>query len=459
MYVIDKVSITNFRGLSDITISLNSDINFFIGRNGTGKTTLINIIASVLQGNIRPLHSIRFSEIDIKLQSKDNRKKPSINVKRNDDAENNLPGLTITIKEQSSDKGTIFFTIDGENIILSEPDDDPIKRILALRNIESHYPTRTIPRLQSGNLSSFSKSQRSSRTLEGFLSELVNTTWLSVHRADRDDRRRRNELSYDTTVDYKIQQINNDLPRYFSSLDSRVDEELNKFQQIYFLSLLSGVDYLSKVPNVETFDLEKEKSDLAKVFRDLNIPESAYDNKLNLHFSNFKDFLSNAMDAEQNEFRMDARLFIAMVDTFRIHGVVEKWYEYQRSCDTIYSPKTNYLQIINRLFDYKRIGIDDRNVPEILLTGLDEQRISAQNLSSGEKQLYILLGEALLQEQKPWIYIADEPELSLHMEWQSEIVSSLRQLNPQSQIIFATHSPEILGPFGDNVYDMEEFAQ
>jgi predicted ATPase len=76
-------------------------------------------------------------------------------------------------------------------------------------------------------------------------------------------------------------------------------------------------------------------------------------------------------------------------------------------------------------------------------------------LSSGEKQLLILLSEVLLQKQTPSIFITDEPELSLHVSWQEKLVSSLRSLNSQAQIIAATHSPDIVGVLSDRAIDME----
>jgi predicted ATPase len=76
-------------------------------------------------------------------------------------------------------------------------------------------------------------------------------------------------------------------------------------------------------------------------------------------------------------------------------------------------------------------------------------------LSSGEKQLLILLSEVLLQKQSPSVFIADEPELSLHVNWQEKLVGSLRSLNTQAQIIAATHSPDIVGTLSDRAIDME----
>ena len=75
---------------------------------------------------------------------------------------------------------------------------------------------------------------------------------------------------------------------------------------------------------------------------------------------------------------------------------------------------------------------------------------------SGEKQLLIILGEALLQRSAPWVYIADEPELSLHVTWQESLVRNLKKVNPNAQIVFATHSPDIVSTYEDCVFDMEK---
>ena len=66
-----------------------------------------------------------------------------------------------------------------------------------------------------------------------------------------------------------------------------------------------------------------------------------------------------------------------------------------------------------------------------------------------------LLTEALLQKSKETLFIADEPELSLYIEWQRKVISSISILNPNAQIIIATHSPEIVGKFKDKAINME----
>ncbi|HCR2034984.1 TPA: ATP-binding protein, partial [Enterobacter asburiae] len=79
-------------------------------------------------------------------------------------------------------------------------------------------------------------------------------------------------------------------------------------------------------------------------------------------------------------------------------------------------------------------------------------------LSSGEKQVLILLTESLLQGGESKIFIADEPELSLHIDWQGKILPSVRKLNSNAQIIIATHSPEVAGEYPSNVLDMEDIC-
>ena len=77
-----------------------------------------------------------------------------------------------------------------------------------------------------------------------------------------------------------------------------------------------------------------------------------------------------------------------------------------------------------------------------------------RNLSSGEKQILILLTQALLKFDEPVVYIADELELSLHVTWQEKLLGSLVTLGGQKQVIVATHSLDIVGDFRDKVIDL-----
>jgi predicted ATPase len=105
----------------------------------------------------------------------------------------------------------------------------------------------------------------------------------------------------------------------------------------------------------------------------------------------------------------------------------------------------------------KSVGVNSSN--QIAVMSDDRKNAPLRSLSSGEKQLLIFLSETLLQEQAPTLFLADEPELSLHVEWQEELVPSILRINPNAQVLFATHSPDIVNIYQGNVLRMEDMIE
>lgn len=87
----------------------------------------------------------------------------------------------------------------------------------------------------------------------------------------------------------------------------------------------------------------------------------------------------------------------------------------------------------------------------------DDEEIPLYKLSSGEKQLLLILMRVFLMEEKPYILLMDEPEISLHIEWQYKLFEEIRRLNPNCQIITSTHSPSLFGEgWGDKLVFVED---
>ena len=61
-----------------------------------------------------------------------------------------------------------------------------------------------------------------------------------------------------------------------------------------------------------------------------------------------------------------------------------------------------------------------------------------------KKQFLIIMLQTLLSRAEECIIIMDEPEISLHIEWQKRLITLIRTLNPNVQIILCTHSPAII---------------
>ncbi|MDN4128125.1 AAA family ATPase [Pantoea ananatis] len=72
------------------------------------------------------------------------------------------------------------------------------------------------------------------------------------------------------------------------------------------------------------------------------------------------------------------------------------------------------------------------------------QRLTLEQLSSGERQLAYILATAANTCGKPTLFLMDEPEVSLHLSWQEKILDAIMNVNPQMQIIAVTHSPGII---------------
>ena len=103
-------------------------------------------------------------------------------------------------------------------------------------------------------------------------------------------------------------------------------------------------------------------------------------------------------------------------------------------------------ELITRMFTgSKTMEFSDTGINVKVDTGED---IGLASLSSGEKHMLGIFIETLLAEYSS--LLIDEPEISLHVDWQRDLISSMHQLNPRTQLILATHSPEIMANVSDN---------
>lgn len=71
--------------------------------------------------------------------------------------------------------------------------------------------------------------------------------------------------------------------------------------------------------------------------------------------------------------------------------------------------------------------------------------------------MLVILMTVLVEDNKPSVLFMDEPEISLHLDWQRKLIQYIKELNPNVQIILATHSPGIiLEGWADKVSEMSD---
>ena len=105
-------------------------------------------------------------------------------------------------------------------------------------------------------------------------------------------------------------------------------------------------------------------------------------------------------------------------------------------------PKKRFQDLIDDLFkDTGKKIVRTEN--EIRFSQIGETLVPYQ-LSSGEKQMLVILLTVLVEDQQPYVLFMDEPEVSLHVDWQERLIDIILQMNPNVQIILTTHSPAVI---------------
>lgn len=114
---------------------------------------------------------------------------------------------------------------------------------------------------------------------------------------------------------------------------------------------------------------------------------------------------------------------------------------------------------INRFLDSKTLKIGNtqarprsRNLVAVSTAGGHSYGLSA--LSSGERQILTMLYSASRTRFQSGVFLIDEPELSLHIDWQRIILRELQYQSPERQLIACTHSPEV---GADHVLENQDF--
>ena len=153
---------------------------------------------------------------------------------------------------------------------------------------------------------------------------------------------------------------------------------------------------------------------------------------------------------------VDSRISSAL--DFQIYNLQRKYLDYQvnignriisalqqgrtDAAQELSKPKTRFQDIVDDLFEETGKKIV-RTENEIRFSQIGETLVPYQ-LSSGEKQMLAILLTVLVEDQQPYVLFMDEPEVSLHIEWQKRLIDLVVEMNPNVQIILTTHSPAVI---------------
>lgn len=417
MYLLEKLVINKFRGTEKITIPFYEDINFLIGENGSGKTTVIKIILALLHGNIRMLEQLPFESASLCLKDYDDARHATIEISGGKSTKD--PDL-LTLQINKGRKTIIKITTPTEEMRFAR------EKILRERMI--------FPRERWEMERSFAY-RKKFREFSDFVQQSIKFDDLSVERLPFRREDSWSEREKDTSLDAILERVFSDISLYFKNLSLASNKEDEVLKEIYVMSLLEPQKAGKYTSNLTP---ERMEIKLTNILNTFSVTKSKYKPILN-------NFLQRYREVEKSGSHQE--------DFVRMEQIVSKYEDIEKKKEEIFYPKDTFLKLVNSLLKNKKIVAND-NEDNLYVQQENGNTLSLQKLSSGEKHLLILLGKTLLQRNTPQLFIADEPEISLHIQWQREIVAAIRKLNQNAQILFATHSPEIVAGYDEKIHNL-----
>lgn len=421
--IIKHVTINKLWGVKTISTDFNDHVNIFIGDNGSSKTTFLNLIEATLLVDLRVFNNIDFESISISFC-------------------NATSQAVIVSKSEKEGDYYIDYKFDME-----DPISIPCGELLLQR------PYR-VPL----------KYRESVALVKNKMKSLVNISWLSVNRDNSDDNEydRREMERISNMVDVKLMELERNLILYQLQLESESNRLADKFKENVLSLMLydenADVFKSDEITRYSNVDTKAMQADLFKAFNALGVAKDK-SSAIQSHVKKIKSVIDNI--TQKDSISIDEAFVLALINrTFSIIDI-SKTHESQKK--EIFTPIEKFEKCLHKFMPNKEFVLnkDNEGKLEILLKeeSTEPIPIGLSSLSSGEKQLFILITEALLQKGIPHLFIADEPELSLHIGWQKLVLGELLEMNPNAQIIVATHSPEIAGNYPDNVTNMKKITK
>jgi predicted ATPase len=116
--------------------------------------------------------------------------------------------------------------------------------------------------------------------------------------------------------------------------------------------------------------------------------------------------------------------------------------------DELLQPFKVLSELVTKVMHYKGVKLDDFTI------GQSDDAIDSRLLSAGEQQMLSFLCYNAFDEDS--VIFIDEPELSLHPDWQRRLFPNLMKQQSSNQFIVATHSPFIYSKYEDKEIILSE---
>lgn len=445
-----KFSGEKLNGYLDLDVSFRNDLTFVTGINGTGKTSALNSIVALLMPRLDFLTIQTYTTISI-------------------DIEND--GISCKLSSRRTPNGAVLQAshIPDAQLELFAMDWDDSASTSRNREMEQGFYREQLARQSTHPILAFIQSLPTPMFLG--LDRRALSLDENMHRYARPmyyRNKRRNIFSQSLS-----QGLSEALTFAFETHRSaqRSKELLDaRFRQDLVLDLIDFTP--ANFPPVleqplpdESARIEMAKRNLQRLPDLLNVPEELVSKKIDPLFKFLESTIASfkARKNKKGSRSSDDNIGDMFAWSFnkshlnKISSISDRISTYNRQVDRLFGEITAFLKAINGFVvdSGKTIKFDDFGELVFSVAGSEESR-DLRALSSGEIQLIVILAHLHFnpEVQRASIFIIDEPELSLHVEWQEKFVDTMLTSGKSTQLIMATHSPSIILDRVNNCVDL-----
>lgn len=441
--MITRIYISKLHGYKDIDVPFFKDVTLLVGRNGSGKTTVLNIISSIGSGNIDFLLRYEFEEIKVNYIHEG---------KHKDIALKKINSHTVRLIW-----GDVVYDIEMEEI----------RRFTSEKKVrkEGGWDTKV----------------EEYEILLNHISKELNLLYLPLSRNINYNTKEPNRENYiyrnnfiflrdeyhsltesaapvgniDETLEY-VNKLAKESHRKMMIQYELLNEKMRKRMFQTFFSYDSQKLDLNAITDSESL-ADNKIQELKNAFKEIDVLNPKFEKEIDLFFTKLRHGRNEFLQWVSKSNKSITDEVVSFMSNISQVDRVLKWQKIVQSTNSkkIEARKQmkTFLDTVNNFLkeSEKEIEFDEKE-GKLTFRNKYKTNISLEKMSSGEKQIVIFFAYLIFKvnDNANGIFIIDEPELSLHLSWQRRFIKAIYDAAPSLQLIFATHSPEIIGPYRSN---------
>ena len=432
---IKRFQIKNLFNYMDVDLPLNQNVNIFLGENGLGKTTILNLLYNTMTCRFEKLRDTNFESIKIIFSDNEEYEIDYDDVIEYSNylVENHYNryqrmDFIFTEKEIDEIRNSIIhdsFNKNMQDYVYRVSDVFRIPIRMAERELR-RYVNLTIHESVNGN---FENIESLKKKLENkFTDEIM---YFPTYRRIEEDLSK-----LDIDVERESDKIKTKLIHFgMKDVDSLIAETLDSIRNL-------AIDSFTEMTGI----LLTQYIDSENIFQDKNKYRNIDIEKLAIVLDRVGDKIkikdkNNIKTMVQNGSIYNNIYLLNLLNNLIIS------YEKQKKYD---EKIKKFVAVCNKYLVKKNFKYDESNLKLDLINDRNGEIISIEKLSSGEKQLISIFSKLYLEDSESCIILFDEPELSLSIEWQSNLLPDIMKSGKCKKLIAVTHSPFIF----ENEYDL-----